>query len=67
MRRELRVVKTEEPVGAVVRDVAGARLEGNATNILRKQRHQLGDAAVIDDILANGWSNGYVYFAEATE
>lgn len=67
MRRELRVVATEQVVGAAVRDLDGARLEGNAVNILRKQRLQRGDAAVIDDILGNGWSNGYVYFAEATE
>lgn len=67
MRREYRIAKTGQTIGSIMVDEDGTPyFEGAATEILRDSRRKLGDAAVARQILAEGWSNGYVYFAEAT-
>lgn len=65
MRRELRAVRDEAVYGAVDtnRDPV---YEGIAGEVLGVLRRQLGDARAIESVMADGWSNGYLYFAEAT-
>lgn len=67
MKRELRTVAADRVVGAVIRDARGIRWEGAAKNLLRGERLRSGDAKVAADLLARGWSNGYVYLAAATK
>lgn len=66
MRRELRSVRTEELLGSVVVDHDGVlRLEGGAQGVLGKTVERMGaDAGRL--LMADGWSNGYLYLAEAT-
>lgn len=66
VRRELRAVGSDRALGAV--DTAGSpTFEGSAATVLASLRRRLGDERVAADVIANGWSNGYLYFAEATE
>lgn len=65
MRRELRSVRTEAVLGAVDDDRTPP-FEGAAEEALGRLRQQLGDAQTVKQVLAGGWSNGYLYFAEAT-
>lgn len=66
MRRELRSVQTDEVVGAVVADGTQRLFEGQAGEVLSRFRRLVGDTTTIDVIMVEGWSNGYLYFAEAT-
>lgn len=66
MRRELRAVRDEQVYGAVD-TAADPPFEGSAGNVLSRMRRELGDAATVKAVMAEGWSNGYLYFAEATE
>lgn len=63
MRRELRSVRTEELLGSVVVLDGVVTLEGGALDVLAKTVERLGpDAGKI--LMADGWSNGYLYLAE---
>lgn len=62
MRRNLRSVRADTVLGAVVVDDAGKRFEGSAASVLGGMRGELGDAATVDRVMAEGWSNGYLYF-----
>lgn len=66
MRRELRSVRTEQVVGAV--ELAGAivRFEGHAGAVLAGMRRRLGDRQAAEAVMLDGWSNGYLYFAEVS-
>lgn len=67
MRRELRDVKTEEVVGSLTVDDSGAvAFDRYAGDVLRTLRAKLGDQKAAATVMADGWSNGYLYFAEAT-
>ena len=61
MRRELRSVATEEIVGAVD-DAKGPPFEGAAGVVLGGLRREMGDVKASETVLAEGWSNGYLYF-----
>lgn len=62
MRRELRSVRDEKVLGAVILDGAHLTLEGGAQNVLSKTVERMGpDAGRI--LMAEGWSNGYLYLA----
>lgn len=64
MRRELRSVRDEALLGSVVVLDGVLTLEGAALNVLGKTVERLGpDAGKI--LMADGWSNGYLYLAEA--
>jgi hypothetical protein len=65
VRRELRSVATESIVGAVD-DGAPEPFEGQAAKVLGWMRRTLGDTETIRQVLADGWSNGYLYFADPT-
>ncbi len=65
VRRELRVVKTDSMVGAVD-DALPDPFEGHAGRVLGWMRRTFGDAETVRQVMADGWSNGYVYFAEPT-
>lgn len=65
MRRELRSVRTGEVLGAVD-DALTPPFEGAAADVLGGLRRQLGDEQTVRTVLADGWSNGYLYFPEAT-
>lgn len=66
MRRELRIVDTEEVIGAVVLEQGGVHWIGHAGSVLADMRRRLGDEAAARAVMDGGWSNGYVYLAEAT-
>jgi hypothetical protein len=63
MRRELRSVRTEEVLGAVD-DHAEPVFQGSAGNVLSAMRRKIGDAATAREVMRDGWSNGYLYFAD---
>jgi len=62
MRRNLRSLRSATVLGAVVSDAAGKRFEGSAAGVLGGMRGEIGDPATVDEVLNNGWSNGYLYF-----
>jgi len=67
MTRGLRVVTTERPAGSLTVDQDGTpHFEGAADGVLRSQRHREGDKVIAQQIMRDGWSNGYLYFAEPT-
>lgn len=65
MRRDLRSVRTETVVGAIS-DAADEGFVGAAASVLGAMRRDLGDDETIRRVMAEGWSNGYLYFAEPT-
>jgi hypothetical protein len=66
VRHELRDVNTERVVGAVGVHGDAVRSDEYAGTVLATLRRKLGDAALANHVIADGWSNGYLYFAEAT-
>lgn len=67
MRRELQSVRTGQVLGAVVLDRAGPSFEGRAGEVLAAMRRRLGDTRAAELVIAEGWSNGYLYFADPFE
>ena len=66
-RRELRSVRTEQPLGgAVVLDDAGAHFEAGGDRYLRLMIQDLGETAAARDVYEHGASNGYWYFGPVT-
>jgi hypothetical protein len=63
VRRELRSVATEEMLGAVD-DAKGPPFEGDAGDVLKGLRREVGDVKASEIVLAEGWSNGYLYFGD---
>lgn len=63
----MRSVRDEQVLGAVddVR-IADAAFVGAAGDVLSALRRELGDEEAVRRVLADGWSNGYLYFAEPT-
>lgn len=63
--RELRVVATEEPVGRVgFGDDGKPFLDEAAADVLAGLRRRAGDdSQFVEDLLRDGWSNGYLYLA----
>ena len=64
MRRELRIVRTDEVVGAVSDDGAEPVFEDAAVTVFARLREQRGDALAAAELLRDGWSNGYLYLAD---
>lgn len=67
MRRELRVVATEAVVGAVEVDDRGGvpTFDGAAGPVFERMREREGAGPLAARLLADGWSNGYLYLADA--
>lgn len=65
MRRELRSVRDERVLGAVD-DTLVVPFVGAAGDVLSGVRRERGDAEAVRQVIADGWSNGYLYFAEPT-
>lgn len=65
MRRELRDVKDETVLGWVDDD-ADPPFDENAARTLSGMRLRLGDPETVRIVLREGWSNGYLYLAEAS-
>lgn len=62
--RELRTVGTEVPVGAVVRAEDGTfEFQRAAADVFGRFLRSASAARVGVDLLANGWSNGYLYLS----
>lgn len=67
MMRELRSVSTEENLGAVIVAADGAvTFDRAAADVLGAMRRKLGDEAAARTVMAEGWSNGYLYLSEPT-
>lgn len=64
MRRELLSLRSGSTLGAVVVEGKIRTFEGQAGNILSGLRRQVGDNTAVDLVMAEGWSNGYLYFGE---
>lgn len=65
MMRVLRSVSTEENLGAVIVAADGTvTFDRAAGNVLGAMRRQLGDEVAARTVMAEGWSNGYLYLAE---
>lgn len=65
MRRELRLVADERVLGWVD-DAKKPPLDAKAAAVLSLSLRELGEDAAVREVLRDGWSNGYLYFAEAT-
>lgn len=63
MRRELRAVSSGEVRGAID-DTRPDPFEGLARDALSTMRRQFGDRETVSRVMREGWSNGYLYFAE---
>ncbi len=63
MRRELRVVDTEKALGSVVYENGTLTWDGPGEFPMPGLRHRLGDQALGDQLMRDGWSNGYLYLA----
>lgn len=62
--RELRVVESEKPLGSVgLGDDGQPFFDGAAADVLSGDRRRVGDETLIPRLLADGWSNGYLYLA----
>jgi hypothetical protein len=60
-------VRTDEVVGALVVSVDGQpSFDGYAADVLAALRRRLGDVRAAETVMAEGWSNGYLYFADPT-
>jgi hypothetical protein len=66
VRREVRDVKTGRVVGGVVVDGDTVRFDEYAATVLATLRRKMGDAALAKRVIADGWSDGHLYFAEPT-
>lgn len=66
MKRELRSVRTDEVLGAIVVENGIRSFEGRAAEVLSSFRRRVGDDTTVDVVMVEGWSNGYLYFAEVT-
>lgn len=66
MRRELRDLTTGQVVGALIIQDGQVEFDRYAAGVLRRLRARLGDREAADIVMAKGWSNGYLYFAEPT-
>ena len=63
MRRILRSVRDERIYGAVDTERIPP-FEGAAGDVLGAYRRRFGDARTLKMVMADGWSNGYLYFAD---
>lgn len=65
MRRELRIVRDDRVVGAVSDDDGEPVFEDAADTVFAHLRQLRGDAVAAAELLRDGWSNGYLYLADA--
>ena len=63
--RELRNVQTERVLGLVLYANGRLSFEGGADAIFRRMVSMHGERVVGEELMANGWSNGYLYLAPA--
>lgn len=67
-KRELIVVGSNKVVGAVGVDDEGSPLfQGGAAQVFSGQLRKSSRKKVADDLLKNGWANGYVYLGDVKE
>ena len=63
-RRELRVVSDEKVLGAVIANPDGTFVfERVAQEVFKGMRRRMSDDKLGPLLLADGWSNGYLYLA----
>ncbi|HEX6970227.1 MAG TPA: hypothetical protein VF174_15640 [Micromonosporaceae bacterium] len=60
---ELRAVGSDKVVGTVEFEDGVLTLAGAAGDAFAALRRHLGDQRLGEDLVANGWSNGYLYLA----
>lgn len=64
--RELRIVATERKIGAVsLVDGAATFVDAAQGTFAALRRHYGDDVKLAKVLLADGWSNGYAYLADA--
>lgn len=63
MRRELRLMADQQPLGWVD-DSRTPPLDPVAADVLSGPIRDVGEAQAVRNVLRDGWSNGYLYFAE---
>jgi GNAT superfamily N-acetyltransferase len=68
-RRDLVVVDSGRVVGAVVYrpNIASLEFDGAAVEVFATLRDRLGDVGLGEDLIAYGWSNGYLMLANVEE
>jgi hypothetical protein len=65
MKRELRIVSTQQPIGELEIDAKGKpHFRKRAETALAGMRRKLGDEETAKQVMKGGWSNGYIYFAD---
>lgn len=64
-KRELRVVGTDVVVGTVDEE-RGDRFTGHAVHVFTHMCDRLGADEAARQLIADGWSNGYLYLAEVS-
>lgn len=63
-RRELRAVSTGKALGAVIANPDGTfTFDQAAQDVFKGMRRRMPDAKLGPLLLADGWSNGYLYLA----
>lgn len=64
MRRELRAVSDDKVLGAVIANPDGTfTFERAALDVFKGMRRRMSDDKLGPLLLADGWSNGYLYLA----
>jgi len=66
-QRQLRVTANNRELGAVAHDAAGPRFEGATARVFARVRAEQGDDAAAQALVADGWSNGYLYLDKPLE
>lgn len=66
-RRALVVVASETRVGAVQFHEGQLSLTGAAVEVFEPLRERFDDATLGEDLIANGWSNGYLMLSAIEE
>ena len=64
MVRELRIQTTDQKIGSV--SEAEPHFRGAASEQFADARRRVGDDEAARVLIANGWSNGYIYLSEPT-
>lgn len=63
-QRPLLRVVSNTPLGVVAHDESGARFEGATAGVFAQTRAEQGDDVAARTLVADGWSNGYLYLGD---
>ncbi|HEX7160542.1 MAG TPA: hypothetical protein VF223_04805 [Trebonia sp.] len=66
MRRDLLDLASGQTVGSLTLEGDVVTFDRYANSVLRNMRAKLGDLEAAKQVMADGWSNGYLYFADPT-